>query len=263
MDTNGYLYELLTVACILFCVCFIFFITFFVSRYRRVQEEFFKEKKNLQHEKELLSTQVEIQEQTLEKVSQEIHDNIGQTLSFVNLNINSIDLDQRSQTEAKLSQSKELIVRAIQDLRNLSKILSADFVQAAGLKASIQYQLDYLQKTGIYETRLIVSAFTYPLITETEMITFRVIQELLNNAVKHANATLIEVELQYTQKKLEITVRDNGKGFDKSELHNNPRSKGLGLSNMEKRLAPIGGSIDIVSKPRQGTTARIEVPELS
>jgi signal transduction histidine kinase len=94
------------------------------------------------------------------------------------------------------------------------------------------------------------------------MILFRVVQELLNNIVKHAEATIIEVALNYTQTELIITVTDNGKGFDRSELSNNQRSRGLGLSNMEKRLTPIGGTIVITSEIGNGTIARIEVPGL-
>ncbi len=238
------------------------FILLLIRLFDKARKNFALEKENInkEYETQLLQTQVEIQEQTLEKISQEIHDNIGQALSFVKLSINTIEISKVAETQTKLSESKDLITKAIQDLRNLSKILNTSFINNVGLITSIQYQLDYLQNTGVYTTHLQVSDISYNLSKDTEMVLFRVVQELLNNIVKHAQATAINILIEYDETHLLIKVEDNGKGFNKTLLADKPHSKGLGLTNMEKRLDPLQATVKIESELGQGTRVEISVP---
>lgn len=212
-------------------------------------------------ETQLLKTQLELQEQTLQNISQEIHDNIGQALTFVKLNINTIDLHKMEETQSKLYESKELISKAIQDLRNLAKTLNTDFINEAGLAACIEFQLHFLEKTGLYATRFYMSESWCKSQPETEVVLFRVVQELLNNIVKHAEASVIEVNMDCRKDKLLITVSDNGKGFVQSANTLACCDKGLGLGNMKKRIAIIQGNILIDSIPGKGTNVLIEVPQ--
>lgn len=214
-----------------------------------------------EREAQLLKTQLELQEQTIQHISQEIHDNIGQALTFVKLNMHTIDLHKPEETENKLSESKALIAKAIQDLRYIAKSLNTDFVNEAGLVACIEHQLHFLEKTGLYTTSLqVVESWTRNT-PETELVLFRVIQELLNNIVKHAEASHIAIKLNYNPQSLSIMVSDNGKGFLPPPQVLHDCKKGLGLSNMNKRLAMVHGKIIINSAPGQGTTVYIEVPQ--
>jgi|GEM_PF-138529 len=214
-------------------------------------------------EAQLLKTQLELQEQTLQRISQEIHDNIGQALTFVKLNINTIDLYKMEETQNKLTESKALITKAIQDLRNVAKTINTDFIKEAGLAACIEYQLHFLEKTGLYTTRFYMSESWCKSLPDTELVLFRVVQELLNNIVKHAEATAIEVKLECFSGKLLITVGDNGKGFLPSAQVLTDGEKGLGLGNMNRRIAIIQGRILIDSTPGSGTTVIIEAPQKS
>ena len=245
----------------LFVVILAGFIVLLAQLFNKAKRNFALEKENLSREIEtqLLQTQLEIQEQTLEKVSQEIHDNIGQTLSFVKLSINTIDLNNAQQTQDKLTESKDLVTKAIQDLRNLSKSLNTNFIKETGLIASIEYQLAFLHKTGLYDTHFQSSDTTYSFAPDTEIVLFRVVQELLNNIVKHAEASRIQVCMDYTDEALKLMIVDNGKGFDKAILENKPQSKGLGLTNMKKRLDLVHSSINIDSSIGAGTTVSILV----
>ena len=96
------------------------------------------EKKAIQssYENELFKTQLEVQEQTFQDIGQEIHDNIGQALSFIKLNINTINIDDSAAAKEKLLESKQLITKVIQDLQDLSKTLSTDFITKIGLPKS-------------------------------------------------------------------------------------------------------------------------------
>lgn len=212
-------------------------------------------------ETQLLKTQLELQEQTIQNISQEIHDNIGQALTFVKLNINTIDLHKLEETQNKLAESKELISKAIMDLRHLAKALNTDFIKEAGLSACIEYQLHFLEKTGLYTTRFHLSESWCKSLPETELVLFRVVQELLNNIVKHAEASVIEVDMECRIDKLLIIVRDNGKGFEQCAASITHGDKGMGLGNMKKRIAIIQGNISIDSMPGKGTSVLIEVPQ--
>jgi signal transduction histidine kinase len=226
-----------------------------------LQEEAVKDSNEM--ETQLLKTQLELQEQTLQHISQEIHDNIGQALTFVKLNINTIDLHKVEETQNKLTESKELISKAIQDLRNVAKTLNTDFINEAGLATCIEYQLHFLEKTGLYTTRFYMSDSWCKSEPETELVLFRVVQELLNNIVKHAEAAAIEVKLECQAGKLMITVCDDGKGFVPAALVPANGEKGLGLGNMKKRIGIIQGHILIDSTPGKGTSVQIEVPQKS
>lgn len=213
-----------------------------------------------EREAQLLKTQLELQEQTFQHISQEIHDNIGQALTFVKLNMHSIDLRKPEETQDKLHESQALITKAIQDLRYIAKSLNTDFISEAGLTACIQNQLHFLEKTGLYTTHLSICNNWVKASPETELVLFRVVQELLNNIVKHAGATHIEINLHCLPQNLQITVGDNGKGFLPGPKLFNGTEKGLGLGNMDKRLAAVQGKLIIQSTPGEGTTVYIDVP---
>jgi len=210
-------------------------------------------------DEEVLLSQLKLQEQALEQISQEIHDNIGQALTFVKLNLNTIDIDKHEETKKKLSEASALVSVAIRDLRNLSKVLNTEYINNVGLVKSIQYQLDYLDRTGIYKTKLHFSEEVYSLLPEVEIILFRVVQELLNNIVRHADATTIDIYLEYHPEELIMKIADNGKGFSIGLQQNKSLVKGLGLTTMQKRLAHIRGRIEIESESGRGTQVKVFV----
>lgn len=221
--------------------------------------------KNLRHQKqilemhskyqqEILQTQLEIQEQTLKNISQEIHDNIGQTLSLVKLNLNTIDL-QKQNAEDKIVHSKELVSKAIQDLRNLSKSLNTDSVLSSGLVKAIETELAIIDHAGTFKTELQTKGQTARIDPKKELILFRIVQEAINNIIKHSEANTILVNLDFTNECLKIEVSDNGKGFN-TDADN---SEGLGLRNMKSRAELIGGSFEIASGSN-GTILTVTLP---
>ena len=236
------------------------FLVSFVYMYQKRHFGFIREKEQLQskYQQELLTTRLEIQEETFKAISQEIHDNIGQALSFVKLTINTVDVYKPEAAKEKLLESKNQLGQTIQDLRDLAKSLSPDFIKELGLPGAIGQQMHFLQKTGLYQASLTVSGNEYKNQQQQELVVFRIVQELLNNIVKHADATVVEVAMLYKPEKLAITVTDNGKGFDLVAESNT--GKGLGLQNMLSRMTLIKGYITVESAPGMGTKAIIELP---
>jgi two-component system NarL family sensor kinase len=221
------------------------------------------EKFKLQNEfqQALLQSQLEIQEQTFKNISMEIHDNIGQVLSLAKLNLATADFNKLETVREKIDDSRNLIAKSILDLRDLAKSLNTDYVQVMGLANSTAHELEIIKKTGSFETNFEIIGEPYKLEQQNELILFRIVQEALNNIMRHAKAKTIEVKLCYDPKFFSLTVHDDGMGFDISNLNQNRNnSRGLGIKNMSDRAQIIGAEIKIISEPGQGTTIDIKLP---
>lgn len=203
----------------------------------------------------LLQSQLEIQEQTFKTISQEIHDNIGQMLSLAKLNLNTIDFSRAQKTIDKVSDAKELVSKAIQDLRDLSKTLNTETITTIGLMRAIEMELQRLQKTETVQTHFDITGILVKLDAQKELILFRIVQEALHNIIKHARATVINVTAAYTSHQLLVTIMDDGCGFDKGIANH-----GSGLRNMQSRARLMNARMTITSRPGNGTQIAICLP---
>ena len=139
-------------------VIFFLFFLFQKKKLRYIRE---KQTLQVQFEQELLQTQIEIQEQTLKTISQEIHDNVGQVLSLAKLNLNTVGPITDERTHAKIESTKELVSKAINDLRDLSRSLHGEKIGEIGLQDAIANELKILQNIGQFETDLTISRQPY------------------------------------------------------------------------------------------------------
>ncbi|HTR28584.1 MAG TPA: ATP-binding protein [Puia sp.] len=235
------------------------FLVSFVYLHQRRRFAFLREKQQIenQFQEELLKTRLEIQEETFRTISQEIHDNIGQTLSFIKLNLNTINPVLPQREEEKWRESKELLTKVIQELRNLSRSLNTDFIQEIGLVSAVKQQLDLLERSGVYQIALKVSGDKWSLSAGRELVLYRVVQELLNNIVKHAEAHTIQVSMDFEPHRMTVAVSDDGKGFEVDNVAAS-QSAGLGLRNIINRISLIGGIISINSTVGVGTRIVIQ-----
>lgn len=200
------------------------------------------------YEKTILNVEKEIQEATLAHVGRELHDNIGQLLSLTKINLSS------SKPE-KIYESRQLISQTIKEVRELSKTLNLDWVENINLEDFIGIELQRLDRLDFCETGFKKEGQEVRLRKEIKLVLIRVIQECLNNALKHAQPHKIEVSLITSEKNFQIRIRDDGNGFD-TKL----KSSGLGLYNLEKRMKTIGGSILIDSQIGKGTDINLLLP---
>ena len=214
------------------------------------------------YEKEILHTQLEIQEQTFKNISQEIHDNIGQALTLAKLNLNTMSIVNTDLLQQKITLSKTLVSKAIVDLRDLSHSLNTDYVEDMGLLRSIEYELEMIGKTGITKTSLQISGQVYRFDKQKELITFRIVQEILNNIIKHAKAENIIVQVDYNVNIMELSIKDDGLGFEPfpAQLTEN-NNDGLGIRNMHNRAKLIAASLTITSSAGKGTLIKISLPK--
>lgn len=249
-----------TIMLLLFLVGFIIFMLVLNQKNRHVQLQELNLMKQ-KYDQELLRTQLEIQENIFGHLSQEIHDNIGQSLTFVALSLLTVPVENGSEAQGYIEESRKMLQKSISELRDLSRSLHTDRVVEIGLVKSIQFELQRLERTNLYKTSFNFTDVRNLMDHQTEIIVFRIVQEMLNNIVKHARASELEVNLSHENGTVALSIHDNGIGFDPAVLfEDKEQHKGLGLRNIKKRAALIGGTFNIDSRKNDGTTIRITIP---
>lgn len=214
------------------------------------------EELKIKYENAILESQLEIQEQTFQNISREIHDNIGQKLTLAKLNLNTLYLNPVSPDALKINNSIKLIGESILDLSDISRSMSSETVLNNGLIRAIENEIEQLTKSGIFRISFQMTGEMAFLSAEKELVLFRVVQESINNIIKHASATTICLRLHFNASGVELEVEDNGKGF----LLQDNVHHGLGLSNIKRRADILHGTSRIISSPGRGTTIIIEIP---
>lgn len=239
--------------------CIIIFLLLYQRRHTKQLIE--KLQFQSQFHQTVLQSQLDIQGQTLRTISEEIHENIGQVLSLVKLNIGTMDINQPAGLEQKITYSRDLVSKAIQDLRDLGRGINSGYITERKLLRSIEYELDMIRKTATITTQLIVEGVPEKLDAQKEVILFCIFQEILNNIMKHAEATTITVRVTYEFQRFSITITDDGKGFDITLLDKPKNSKfGLALRNMKNKAQLVGAEFSPASIPEKGTSILISLP---
>ncbi len=235
-------------------------IIFLVLVYQKKQLQYLNERGQMkaQYEKEILESRLEIQEQTMKNISQEVHDNIGQVLSVVKLNLAMMNGNEpKPVLMEKLNNTSHLVGKVIQDLRDLSKSLDSDAITEKGLVKAIEYEFELLKKTEAYATELRIAGESYSLPHQKELILFRIFQEAINNMIKHSGASRVEVSLAFHPGQFILQIEDNGKGFDNTKRDS---SGGSGIRNIKNRSRLIGADCTLASGPANGALIKIELP---
>ncbi len=238
-------------------------VVYFVVLYRNRQLKNKKEQEEREafYRQEILKTQIEIQEQTLENISKEIHDNVTQVLSFIKLTLGTFGNSLEESRKMKLNETRELLSQTINDLRDLSKSMSFEHIKSMGLSRTIEKEVERMNKSDVIDVHFSKNGETYSLGEQRELVLFRILQESINNALKHSGARNIYIDAQYNPKEFVLILRDDGSGFTPAALDN---KSGSGLRNIENRAVMIDGKAVIASAPGEGCTVTIAVatPEM-
>jgi signal transduction histidine kinase len=205
-------------------------------------------------ENELLKSKNELTEALLKKISLEIHDNISPLLTLVKWNLSALDDSDNTQ----IRESKLYIVEAIAALRTLSQTTNGDYVLQEGLKAAViklSNSFNSLKHLTCSFENIIESEIKFK--DTDELIVYRCIQEIVNNAVKHSGANEIKIIFSEFDCLFKVVISDNGKGFEPSKISNN----GMGLKNIADRISLIEGELEINSNINKGTQITLSVPQ--
>ncbi|WP_343611408.1 sensor histidine kinase [Chryseobacterium oranimense] len=211
-----------------------------------------QKEKDMRFEKELATSQVEIKEQTLNYIGQELHDDVGQKLSVVRLRQNQLISKLKNAEKEELNELSELLGECIQDIRNLSKTLITEQIIHFGLTESIEREVKRIRKLKLLKIDFITQKQDIDISPKHGLILFRIIQESINNILRHSRAKNVSIRLEDDAEILRIYISDNGKGFDPSKIQD-----GSGLKNMELRAKLIHAEFSIQSEIDKGTQTSI------
>jgi signal transduction histidine kinase len=245
--------SIILAACI-FVLILCSFIVWFVVAYQKSTFKFLQEKQIMESafKEELLQSQIEVQEATFTALGRELHDNIGQLLSTTKMLIGITERSIPSPPDTLIT-ANETLSTAINELRSLSKTLSREWLAQFSLKENLLNEIGRLNsaKTIHFHLKLPNEIF---LKNEEQIILFRIIQEAIQNAIKHSLAQNIYIEMEEKGDQLFTTVIDDGKGFNEAAVH-----KGLGIMHLKQRTRLLGGTIKWANNNR-GCTVSILIP---
>ena len=239
-------------------IIFIVGIFIIIAAYQKKVIQSIKEKQLLQSQfsQTLLQSQLEIQEQTLQQISRELHDNFGHIASLIKINLNTLKLDNTEKAAAKIEDTKELTRQLITDIKSLSLSLNGDRIAKTGLVSALQTEVERLDKTELFTASFEQTGNMPAIENDKATIIFRMAQEVLNNMAKYSEAKYINVNLNVTNNLFTLAFKDDGKGFNVADKIQNG---GAGLTNLQKRAALINATLTIQSSPGEGTYISIEM----
>ncbi|HUB79675.1 MAG TPA: sensor histidine kinase [Bryobacteraceae bacterium] len=230
----------------------------YILRLERQTRNRYEELAQSRHELEQLSSRlVDAQEEERRSISRELHDEVGQSLGalLVDLGRMSSNLPaDGSEIRERLDHMKALAERTVGTVRDIALLLRPSMLDDLGLVAALEWQGREVSRRSEMEVAVESANVSDELPDEYKICVYRLVQEALNNAVRHAKARNAKVRVLGSASGIEIEVSDDGRGFDPQ------RARGLGILGMEERVKRLGGSLTVQSAPGQGSVVRAELP---
>jgi signal transduction histidine kinase len=225
----------------------------------QAQEVLARQADQLRH---LLNTTIRIQEEERGRIAQDIHDGVSQLImgALYEIQAARVSLPERPEvTREKLQNAQAILKQVKTEMRRIIYDLHPAVISVSGLVPALDvYVGDYQAHTGIRCT-LVTSPSVWRLAPEREWAVYRIVQEALHNVAQHAHANQARVMLTFTPDGLNVTVEDNGRGFDRQVVLNDSQYH-LGMVSMQERAQSVGGKLEIHSQPGSGTRVTVWVP---
>jgi signal transduction histidine kinase len=228
----------------------------FIFEYRKRKKEYEKEriivKEN--HIKQLLTAQLESQQETMQHIGIEIHDNVGQKLTLASLYSKQLISSAVPDITDKINTIGDIIDESLAELRLLSKTLTNPLLAQAGLIYLLREEAKRINASAICYLTISTAANEITLPPARKNILFRLLQEFIQNSLKHAACKGILIEISLAGDVLNIRAADDGKGFDTEAVSN-----GIGVQNMQRRAEQLNAIFDLKSKKNTGTTLTLQL----
>lgn len=234
----------------------VFFVVYqrrLLAQQRQLQEE------ELRHQRTLLAAAVEVQESERRRIARDLHDEIGSLLTAARLYLRQIQRSGDPQRNDEIRrEALNILDEIIQNTRRITHDLLPAELEKFGFIAAAEDLCERLNKSGGV---LVVFSATINrrLPPQKELALYRVLQELLNNTLKHAEAQRIEIHADWLRGRFRFAYQDNGKGFALSDQLTS-LGGGLGLRNIESRISLVGGSVSYQTAPGEGMAVSIDLP---
>jgi two-component system NarL family sensor kinase len=236
-------------------------IILFVFKYQRRMLQHQEHLRQIQEarQRQLLDATMQTQEQERRRIARDLHDEVGAMLALVKLNVHQL-MAESSNKKSGLK-AKELLQEVVTSVRRISHDLMPVVLEKMGLVEALAEMKRSLPAASEIEMLFTCNKPDIRLEPKTELLLYRVVQELLNNTLKHADASQILVNLTFLEGDLRLEYIDNGIGFDyQGTLEHHGNDKGLGLMNLQARIELLNGRLNFYSAPKSGTKAEILIP---
>jgi signal transduction histidine kinase len=198
---------------------------------------------------------VSAQEEERRNLSRELHDEVGQAMSAMLIELGRLETASDSETRSeRLASVRRMAEANVGTVRNMALLLRPSMLDDLGLVAALRWQAREVTRRSGLKVKMIADEITEDLPDAYRTCLYRVVQEALNNCAKHSQATQVRVVVHRDQDGLAVTVQDDGSGFEPGQ------EKGMGLLGMEERVVRLGGQFSVESKPNSGTVLRIYFP---
>ena len=207
-------------------------------------------------EKKNFNAIIEAEENERTRIARELHDGLGQVLSTAKLNVAALDPQDKEEQDLH-DKSLGLIDDAVIEVRAISHNLMPIALTNGGLVVALEELVSKLSGNPVFKIDLKVISLTEKLSKSTEIALYRVVQEVVNNSIKHAQASKLSILIQAKGNHLLLAIADDGVGFDPNNI---PKSKGIGWKNIFSRISLLSGKIEINSAQDKGTELQINIP---
>jgi signal transduction histidine kinase len=215
----------------------------------------------LRTDKRVLNAIINTEENERKRFAKDLHDGLGPLLSTVKMSLSSLTARITDPSDKViLNNTNYLVNEAISTIKDVSNNLSPHVLSNFGLASAIGAFTTKISQTKTVEIEFKSNMENQRLENDKEVVIYRAVCELINNAIQHSGASRIEIELNKHEKFVTLHFYDNGRGFDTSTL-NKEDTKGMGLSNIETRVKTVEGVFILESTPGKGTSALIKVIE--
>ena len=225
-----------------------------ISQIKKLEKQSLAEK--MAHQRQLSQATIDGQEKERQEIGKELHDNIGQQLTTVKLLLDLAKSSPETEITRMVTRALKGVSDIIDEIRSISRSLVPSSLQDLGFIESVNDLVDSLRHTQAISINFDHLDFDEDILPDNKTLSlFRIIQEQLNNILKHANAKNVTVTLRTTEAQVILQINDDGSGFDTRKIR-----KGLGLSNIRNRAELFGGSVDIRSSPGNGCEIKVYMP---
>ena len=204
----------------------------------------------------MMNAIIQAEENQRQKFAKELHDGLGPLLSSAKMSISALSQRVEGDLSKEIAYNiDQAITLSIKSIKEISNDLTPHVLGSFGIERALTSFINRLNPVTITKITIDSNLGTKRFDTKSELMVFRIVSELVNNTLKHADASILIIRLDYNNHEMAIELRDDGTGFDTSEPHD-----GMGLSNVTSRVGAVGGKIDIRSGIDEGTHITIYLP---
>jgi len=204
---------------------------------------------------------VDAQEAERQRIARDLHDETGQSLTAIGMGLRGLSDETNEKKRLNtLGQLQALTSDSLKELQRIIADLRPAHLDDLGLSATLRWYASRIHELTSLLVRIDIEGDEPALDDAVKITIFRIMQEALNNIVKHAQATNVNVKLDYRNKEAIIFIRDNGRGFDMESVQSRIGRVSLGLAGMEERAILLGGSLYVRSRPNYGTEIEAVIP---